>query len=131
MPSGCFCPSALLQGATTSPETLVEGGELVRFWRVLSGCVRPDSMGGGCRVDLIGCRVVEAPVDGAALLKQLWSFTAVPFAAADDALGGFLLSTFLEEPASKALSLISSTIPGIDVYFRRCEYVWTSDHSHK
>lgn len=62
---------------------------------------------------------MEAPREGAALLKQLWALTAVPFAAADNALGGYLLATFLEEPATGALSLISSTIQGIDLYFRR------------
>ena len=59
----------------------------LQFWRVLSGCV---SSGGsdGRRVDLLSCRVVEAPREGAALLKALWELTAVPFAAADNALGG-------------------------------------------
>ncbi len=45
----------------------------------------------------------------------------MPFAAADDALGGYRLSTFLEEPQSGALAIISSTIQGIDLYFNRCD----------
>jgi len=60
---------------------------LLQFWRLLSSCVSP-SGSDGRRVDLIGCRVVEAPREGAALLKALWDLTAIPFAAADDALGG-------------------------------------------
>ena len=63
--------------------------------------------------------MVENPREGAALLKELWRLTSVPFTAADDALGGYQLSTFLEEPLSGQLSLISSTIKGIDLYFNR------------
>ncbi|GFH17687.1 uncharacterized protein HaLaN_14371 [Haematococcus lacustris] len=51
----------------------------------------------------------------------LWNLTAVPFAAADDALGGYQLSTFIEEPVSGVLSIIASTIHGIDLYFNRQE----------
>lgn len=45
------------------------GGEVGQFWRVLAGCVAANGVADGRRVDLLGCRVVEAPKDGAALLK--------------------------------------------------------------
>lgn len=87
---------------------------------MLAGCVAAGGGGGdGRRVDLLGCRVVEAPRDGAALLKELWSRTSVPFAAADDALGGYRLATFIEEPAAGTLSLIASQIQALDIYFKR------------
>ena len=110
---------ALLEGSTTTPETLSGSPELLQFWRVLSGMVTASSTNDGRRVDLLGCRVVEAPREGAALLKELWVQTAVPFAAADDALGGYMLAAFLEEPNSRALSLICSTVQGLDIYFKR------------
>ena len=111
--------AALLEGSSTTPEKLAEGGELLQFWRVLAGCVTTNGPTDGRRVDLLGCRVVEAPRDGATLLRDLWARTAVPFAAADDALGGYMLATFLEDTATKALSLIGSTIQGVDLYFNR------------
>lgn len=107
----------MLDGATTNSEKLQQKGELSQFWRVLAGCVTPNGVNDGRRIDLLGCRVVEAPRDGAALLKELWRLTAVPFAAADDAMGGYMLSTFMEEPHSGQLSIISSTIRGMDLYF--------------
>lgn len=94
-------------------------GELLQFWRVLASCARLSGLNDGRRVDLLACRVVEAPRDGAALLKELWMRTAVPFAAADDAGAGFPLATFLEEPNSGTLSLIGSPIQGLDLYFKR------------
>ncbi|GIL75161.1 hypothetical protein Vretimale_7844 [Volvox reticuliferus] len=109
----------LLEGAGTSPEKLASKTELSQFWRVLAGCVALSSAADGRRVDLLGCRIVEAPREGAALLKELWNLTTVPFAAADDALGGYMLCTFMEEPTTRQLSLISSTIPAIDLYFNR------------
>jgi hypothetical protein len=109
----------ILDGNLTTAEKLQEKGEMLQFWRVLSGCVAASGLNDGKRVDLIGCRVVEAPREGALLLKELWSKTAVPFAAADDALGGYMLATFLEEPNTGSMSLISSTIQGIDLYFNR------------
>ena len=80
---------ALLEGSTTTPEKLAEKGETSQFWKVLSGCLSATPSNGGRRVDLLGCRVVEAPREGASLLRDLWVLTAVPFAAADDALGGY------------------------------------------
>lgn len=62
---------------------------------------------------------IFVPVSLPPPLQSLWMLTAVPFAAADDALGGYQLSTFLEEPSTGALSIISSTIRGIDLYFDR------------
>ncbi|GLI62112.1 hypothetical protein VaNZ11_004645 [Volvox africanus] len=109
----------LLEGAGTSPEKLASKTELSQFWRVLAGCVALSGTADGRRVDLLGCRIVEAPREGAALLKELWNLTTVPFAAADDALGGYMLCTFMEEPTTRQLSLISSTIPAIDLYFNR------------
>ncbi len=109
----------LLEGATTSPEKLAQKSELSQFWRVLAGCVALSGAADGRRVDLLGCRVVEAPRQGAALLKELWNLTTVPFAAADDALGGYMLSTFMEEPTTRQLGLISSSIPAIDLYFNK------------
>ncbi|EFJ49749.1 hypothetical protein VOLCADRAFT_89515 [Volvox carteri f. nagariensis] len=109
----------LLEGAGTSPEKLASKTELSQFWRVLAGCVALSGTSDGRRIDLLGCRVVEAPREGAALLKELWNLTTVPFAAADDALGGYMLCTFMEEPTTRQLSLISSTIPAIDLYFNR------------
>ena len=103
----------------TTVASLRETRELLQFWRVLAGFVTASSSNDGRRVDLLGCRVVESPREGAALLKELWVQTAVPFAAADDALGGYLLSSFIEEPATGALSLISSSVQGIDLYFNR------------
>ena len=103
----------------TTAASLKETRELLQFWRVLAGFVAASSSNDGRRVDLLGCRVVESPREGAALLKELWLQTAVPFAAADDALGGYLLSSFIEEPASGSLSLISSSVQGIDLYFNR------------
>jgi hypothetical protein len=62
--------AALLDGCTTSADKITAaGGELVQFWRVLAGCVAPNGAADGRRVDLLGCRVVEAPLEGAALLK--------------------------------------------------------------
>lgn len=81
--------AALLDGFVTTPERLAENSELLQFWKVLSASVTLSSTNDGRRVDLLGCRVVESPREGAALLKELWSQTAVPFAAADDALGGY------------------------------------------
>ena len=46
--------AALLEGSTTSTESLGEKGELLQFWRVLSGCVAASGTDGR-RVDLIGC----------------------------------------------------------------------------
>ncbi|GLC66131.1 hypothetical protein PLESTF_000388200 [Pleodorina starrii] len=110
----------LLEGCGTSPDKLATKSELSQFWRVLAGCVALSGGGGdGRRVDLLGCRVVEDPRIGAALLKELWNLTTVPFAAADDALGGYMLCTFMEEPTTRQLSLISSTIPAVDLYFDR------------
>ncbi|GFR52147.1 hypothetical protein Agub_g14662 [Astrephomene gubernaculifera] len=109
----------LLEGAGTSPEKLATKTELSQFWRVLSGCVALSGTADGRRIDLLGCRVVEAPREGAALLKELWNLTTVPFAAADDALGGYMLCTFMEEPVTKQLSLIACSIPAIDLYFNR------------
>jgi hypothetical protein len=61
---------ALLEGNTSTAEKLANGGgELGQFWRVLAGCVTASDIADGRRVDLLGCRVVEAPRDGAALLK--------------------------------------------------------------
>ncbi len=111
--------SAVLDGSTTTVEKLREKGELLQFWKVLSGCVSTANENQGRRVDLIGCRLVESPPEAAAVLKELWAQTAVPFAAADDALGGYLLATFLEDPNTKTLSLISSTIQAVDLYFNR------------
>ncbi|KAG2482802.1 hypothetical protein HYH03_018292 [Edaphochlamys debaryana] len=110
---------SLLEGAGTAPDKLLTKTELSQFWRVLAGCVALSGTADGRRIDLLGCRVCEAPREGAQLLKELWNLTTVPFAAADDALGGFMLSTFMEEPVTKQLSLISSTIPAIDLYFNR------------
>ena len=115
----CVPSVALLEGSTTTTETLSGNPELLQFWRVLSGMVTASSTNDGRRVDLLGCRVVEAPREGAALLKELWVQTAVPFAAADDAQGGYMLAAFLEEPNSRTLSLICSTVQGIDIYFNR------------
>ncbi|GIL51045.1 hypothetical protein Vafri_7151 [Volvox africanus] len=109
----------LLEGAGTSAEKLASKTELSQFWRVLAGCVALSGTADGRRIDLLGCRIVEAPREGAALLKELWNLTTVPFAAADDALGGYMLCTFMEEPTTRQLSLISSTIPAIDLYFNR------------
>eukprot|EP00198_Chlamydomonas_reinhardtii_P001931 XP_001691267.1 predicted protein [Chlamydomonas reinhardtii] len=109
----------LLEGSSTTPEKLATKTELSQFWRVLAGCVALSGTADGRRIDLLGCRLVEAPREGAALLRELWNLTTVPFAAADDALGGYMLSTFMEEPTTKQLSLISSTIPAIDLYFNR------------
>ncbi|KAG2428984.1 hypothetical protein HXX76_011228 [Chlamydomonas incerta] len=109
----------LLEGASTNPEKLATKTELSQFWRVMAGCVALSGTADGRRIDLLGCRLVEAPREGAALLRELWNLTTVPFAAADDALGGYMLSTFMEEPTTKQLSLISSTIPAIDLYFNR------------
>ena len=61
--------AALLDGLTTTPEKLQEKGELLQFWRVLAACAAPSGTNDGRRVDLLGSRVVEAPRDGAALLK--------------------------------------------------------------
>ncbi|KAG1679780.1 hypothetical protein FOA52_012691 [Chlamydomonas sp. UWO 241] len=74
------------------------------------GCVAAKAGRDGRRVDLLGSRVLEAPREGAGLLKELWAMTAVPFAAADDARSGFMLSTFMEEPHSGSLSIIASSI---------------------
>ncbi|KAL6755360.1 hypothetical protein V8C86DRAFT_2679704 [Haematococcus lacustris] len=60
---------ALLEGCETSVDKLAGGGELAQFWRVLAGCVAANEAAEGRRVDLLGCRVVEAPREGAALLK--------------------------------------------------------------
>ncbi len=62
--------AALLEGITTSADKLAGGGgELGQFWRVLAGCVAANGASEGRRVDLLGCRVVEAPFEGASLLK--------------------------------------------------------------
>ncbi len=63
-------------------------------------------------------------------LQALWVLTSVPFAAADDALGGYQLSTFIEEPASGSLSIIASTIKGIDLYFNRRVSPHPLSHPH-
>ncbi len=111
--------AAILESSETTPQRLREKGELLQFWRVIAGCVVASGMQDGRRVDLLGCRVCEAPREGAALLKELWTLTAVPFAASDDALGGYMLATFMEEPNSGTLSIISSSIKGMDLYFKR------------
>lgn len=114
---GCV---GLLENQTTSADKIKTKGEMAQFWRVVAGCVQTAAGGyDGRRVDLLGCRVVEAPREGAALLKELWALTSVPFAASDDALSGYQLATFLEEPNTGSLSLISSTIQAIDLYFDR------------
>ncbi|MEW5313598.1 MAG: hypothetical protein WDW38_005153 [Sanguina aurantia] len=110
----------LLEGLTTSTDKLGERSELTQFWRVLAGCVAPNPLSAdGRRIDLLGCRVAESPAEGALLLRELYHLTTVPFTAADDALGGYVLSTFMEEPTTGAVMLISSTIPAIDMYFHR------------
>ena len=69
----CVAPPVLhpdlLEGSSTSPDRLQVKGELSQFWRVLAGCVAPNGVNDGRRVDLLGCRVLEAPREGAALLK--------------------------------------------------------------
>jgi hypothetical protein len=119
LPGPVTAQVGLLEGAGTSPEKLAAKSELSQFWRVLSGCVALSGTADGRRIDLLGCRLAEAPREGAALLRELWNLTTVPFASADDALGGYMLCTFMEEPTTKQLSLISSTIPAIDLYFSR------------
>jgi hypothetical protein len=52
-------------------------------------------------------------------VQAFWVLTSVPFAAADDALGGYMLSTFIEDPATGTLSIIASTVKAIDIYFDR------------
>jgi hypothetical protein len=71
----------------------------------------------GCRVDLIGCHVLDEPAKGAELLRDLWHITSVPFAAADDCLGRYMLGTFLEDDSGE-LSIVSSSIRGMDLYFK-------------
>lgn len=115
-----FHTTGLLEGLTTSTDKLGERSELTQFWRVLAGCVAPNPLSAdGRRIDLLGCRVAESPAEGALLLRELYHLTTVPFTAADDALGGYVLSTFMEEPTTGAVMLISSTIPAIDMYFHR------------
>lgn len=71
----------LLEGSSTTPEKLATKTELSQFWRVLAGCVALSGTADGRRIDLLGCRLVEAPREGAALLRELWNLTTVPFAA--------------------------------------------------
>lgn len=63
---------------------------------MLAGCVSAEPQVEGCRVDLLGCRVIDEPETGAKLIKALYELTAVPFAAADASLGDFMLATFME-----------------------------------
>eukprot|EP00983_Pelagomonas_calceolata_P111684 1159810-Pelagomonas_calceolata.AAC.5 len=50
---------------------MANASEIAQFWRVLSNLVTTNERGEGRRVDLIGCRLEEAPVEGAALLRYL------------------------------------------------------------
>jgi hypothetical protein len=109
----------LVEGVITTAVRLRQDPDLLQFWRRLSGRVRSNDFNDGRRIDLIGCRVVEAPAEGAALLRELWVQTAVPHAAADDALRGYVLSTFVEDPVSGSITLINSRVPGLDLYFNR------------
>ena len=75
----------------------------------------------GPRIDLIGCRALEVPQEGAELLKTLSALVSVPFAASDDALGGYLLVKAQEQGSSgtSGSSLTSTSILGLDLYFDR------------
>lgn len=118
---------ALLDGAATTDRKLQEGGELAQFWKILAGYACPPAGtpavaagGAGPRLDLLACRVLEAPQEGAALLRELTRQTGVSFAASDDALSGYLLTTYFEDPANNgALTLISSTVQALGMYFKR------------
>ncbi|GAX82780.1 hypothetical protein CEUSTIGMA_g10206.t1 [Chlamydomonas eustigma] len=120
---------SLVDGVTATVARLRQDPQLLQFWRRLSGMVRANDFNDGRRIDLIGCRVAEAPAEGAALLRELWIQTAVPFTAADDALRGYLLSTFVEDPLSGSISLISSRVPGLDLYFNRDKLFKDADRS--
>ena len=62
--------SGLLEGCTTSADKLCSSDELAKFWRVLAGYLgTPGPTGEGGRIDLVGCRVLEVPREGDALLK--------------------------------------------------------------
>jgi hypothetical protein len=122
----------LLDGTNTSWEKLQSKAELVQFWKLLAATATTGPEGttpggyaaaggnkGGPRVDLIACRVLEAPQEGAALLKELWLQTGVPFAASDDALNEYRLSTFYEDPHTRAVTLMGSTIQALNIYFSK------------
>jgi hypothetical protein len=108
----------VLEGKETTSDSLKTQQDLAQFWKVVAGCVSTNANREGCRVDLLGCRVIDEPQKGAALMRELWSTTSVPFAAADKSLGNFMLATFLEDPSSGALSIVSSSIVAIDLYFK-------------
>lgn len=63
--------TAVLARHETTPNALRAKGELLQFWRVIAGCVAANAGRDGRRVDLLGCRVIEAPREGAALLKEV------------------------------------------------------------
>lgn len=120
---GCV---GLLEGSQTSVDKLATKAELAQFWRALAGHVVANGVRDGRRIDLVGCRLMEAPSEGAALLKELWKETAVPFAAADDASTGYPLSTFIENPLTGDVAMISSRIKAMELYFNQYRLMHTS-----
>ncbi|KAG1676562.1 hypothetical protein FOA52_000105 [Chlamydomonas sp. UWO 241] len=103
-------------------------------WRHLAALTQPP--GGsrleGNRIDLLQCGVISnGPVEGAALLKELWAIAGIPVTASDDALSGFLLATFLEQAKTQSLSIIRSTIPGVDYYWRRADLLGSASPSQQ
>eukprot|EP00798_Chlamydomonas_sp_ICE-L_P021052 gene21052-27928_t len=113
-----FTGQELLQkGSETSPQKLESNKELSQLWKSLSGHVFPGTDKLPCRIDLIGCRVMEDPEAGLALLKALHALTEVQFSASDDPTTSYSLKTYLDDPKSGQPVSKDLNIKGLNLYF--------------
>mmetsp|Transcript_25884 Transcript_25884/g.70174 ORF Transcript_25884/g.70174 Transcript_25884/m.70174 type:complete len:522 (-) Transcript_25884:719-2284(-) len=117
----------IVEGRTASRKSLNDPSqaeitaEVLAFWKFLGSKLAKDGSlpDGGRRIDLVGCRMAEAPSDAAALLKVLWQLTSVPFACADEALRQYALATWRDSPKTGKPAIVLSTRAATDLYFDR------------
>ncbi|KAF5825813.1 hypothetical protein DUNSADRAFT_6723, partial [Dunaliella salina] len=117
--------AGIVKGRAASKESLNDpsqaenNAEVLAFWEFLGSKVVKDSTvpDAGRRIDLVGCRMAEAPSDAAALLKVLWQLTGVPFACADEVLRQYALATWRDSPKTGKPTIVLSTRVATDLYF--------------
>eukprot|EP00798_Chlamydomonas_sp_ICE-L_P012501 gene12501-15715_t len=110
----------ILQGMSTGTASLASDAEMASFWKVLSRHLYPAGKKElTCRIDLLGCRVMEELQLAAALLRDLQKLTNVAFAASDDPISHYRLSTVIEDPTNREVFLDVGDVNAVDLYFDR------------